>query len=83
MIQYAGSAQAARDILESQQFSLPGLFPQKADAISYLESSKLWILQPGLWVSSIAEPKLAVRKSELVDFASQQWTGCCLVLMLQ
>ncbi|CAN0104148.1 unnamed protein product, partial [Scytosiphon promiscuus] len=63
ILRHSSSSNAAREILDSQNFSLPALFPQKADAISYLESSKLWVLQPGLWVSSIAEPKLLVRQS--------------------
>lgn len=46
--------------MESQKFGLPELFPMKVDAVKYLEESKLWILQPGLWVSSIVEPKLGV-----------------------
>lgn len=48
--------------MDCQKFALPELFPQKVDAVKYLEASKLWILQPGLWVSSIVEPKLVVRE---------------------
>eukprot|EP00752_Nemacystus_decipiens_P007539 g6737.t2 len=54
----AGSPSQAREILDSQKFTLPGLFPLKVDAVKYLEENKLWILQPGLWVSSVVEPKL-------------------------
>lgn len=51
----------ARETLDTQKFQLPELFPQKVDAVQYLEASKLWVFQPGLWVSSVVEPKLAVR----------------------
>lgn len=54
------SAVGVRDTLDSQKFSLPELFPQKADAVKYLEAEQLWAVHPGLWVTSIVEPKLAV-----------------------
>lgn len=60
LLSSTGSPAQAREILDSQKFGLPELFPQKVDAVKYLEASKLWILQPGLWVSSIVEPKLVV-----------------------
>lgn len=54
------SALGVRETLESQKFSLPELFPEKADAVKYLEAEQLWAVHPGLWVTSILEPKLAV-----------------------
>ncbi|CAN0227895.1 unnamed protein product, partial [Ectocarpus sp. 4 AP-2014] len=56
------SALGVRETLESQKFSLPELFPQKADAVKYLEAEQLWAVHPGLWVTSILEPKLAERQ---------------------
>ncbi|CBJ33927.1 eukaryotic initiation factor 4G [Ectocarpus siliculosus] len=47
---------------DNQKFSLPELFPQKADAVKYLEAEQLWAVHPGLWVTSILEPKLAQRQ---------------------
>ncbi|CAN0545203.1 unnamed protein product, partial [Ectocarpus sp. 12 AP-2014] len=56
------SALGVRETLESQNFSLPELFPQKVDAVKYLEAEQLWAVHPGLWVTSILEPKLAQRQ---------------------
>lgn len=57
--------------METQEFKLPKLFPEKADAVKYLEESKLWVFQPGLWVSSVVEPKLKVRSQPSLSFVQQ------------
>lgn len=54
------AAPAVRDTMEAQGFELPKIFVQRADAITFLEKNGLWILQPGLWVMTNAEPKLQV-----------------------
>lgn len=54
------AAPAVRDTMSAQGFELPQIFEKKTDAIAFLEENKLWILQPGLWVMTKAEPKLQV-----------------------
>lgn len=49
-----------RDIMKAQEFDLPKLFTQKADAVSFLHDNGLWLLQPGLAVTAMVEPKLKV-----------------------
>lgn len=56
----ASAAPAVRDTMAAQEFSLPKIFEKKDDAIAFLEEQGLWVLQPGLWVLTNAEPKLQV-----------------------
>lgn len=65
------AAPAVRDTMSAQGFELPQIFEKKTDAIAFLEENKLWILQPGLWVMTKAEPKLQ-DASERPGFLS--WT---------
>lgn len=51
---------AVRDTMKAQGFEFPKIFEQKSDAITFLEDNGLWILHPGLWVMSNAEPRLKV-----------------------
>lgn len=53
-------APAVRETMEAQEFQLPKIFAAKTDAIDFLENNGLWILQPGLWVMTKAEPRLEV-----------------------
>ncbi|CAM9873628.1 unnamed protein product [Pylaiella littoralis] len=64
----APSTKAARETLDTQAFRLPTLFPAKNDAIEYLEDNKLWVFQPGLWVSSVVEPKLPDMSGDISGF---------------
>lgn len=54
------AAPGVRDTMEAQGFELPKIFVHKTEAIVFLEENGLWILQPGLWVMTNAEPKLQV-----------------------
>lgn len=56
----ASGPTVTREIMDAQEFKLPALFTQKEDALKFLEDNDLWILQPGMMVTSIIEPKLKV-----------------------
>lgn len=54
--------------MKAQGFNLPDIFAQREDAVKFLNDNCLWLLHPGLAVNGMVEPKLKVRKDELVDF---------------
>lgn len=51
---------ATREIMDMQEFQFPKLFKEKSSAVTFLQSNGLWVLHPGLWVSSMVDPKLKV-----------------------
>lgn len=53
-------AGATRDTMSAQGFELPKLFKEKQAAVVFLNENKLWHTHPGLWVSTMVDPKLKV-----------------------
>lgn len=52
--------------MDMQEFQFPKLFKEKSTAVTFLETGGLWVLHPGLFVSSMVDPKLKVLRYPVV-----------------